>query len=100
MRFIRSLAQDQNAPGDFSEKDEANRTVQVKMVGGYAVTCRADHAASEIKITHIKSADQWYLPPRFQKLFQFLRRFPAETRHFGNLLQRGCAEALNGAKFF
>jgi hypothetical protein len=58
MRFIRSLAENQNAPGDFSEKDEMNRIVQVKIVGGYAITYWADHAVSEIKVTHIKSADQ------------------------------------------
>jgi hypothetical protein len=56
--FIRSLADDQNKPGDFSEKDEAGRTVQVKIIGSYAITYWADHAASEIKVTHIKPADK------------------------------------------
>lgn len=58
MDFIRSLAGNPNECGDFSEKDEAGRTVQVKIVGRYALTFWADHAASEIKITHIKLADQ------------------------------------------
>ncbi|HTV40191.1 MAG TPA: hypothetical protein VMF08_06435 [Candidatus Sulfotelmatobacter sp.] len=58
MKFIRSLADNQNALGDFSEKDEMGRTVQVKIVGGYAVSYWADHPVSEIKVTHIKSADQ------------------------------------------
>ena len=58
MRFIRSLAENQNTPGDFSEKDGMNRTVQVKIIGSYAVTYWADHAVSEVKVTHIKSADQ------------------------------------------
>lgn len=58
MDFIRSLAEDPDARGDFPEKDEASRTVQVKIIGRFAVTFWADHAASEIKITHIKPADQ------------------------------------------
>ena len=58
MRFIRSLAENQNTVGDFSEKDEVNRTVQVKIIGRYAVTFWVDHAVSEIKVTHIKPADQ------------------------------------------
>lgn len=58
MRFVRSLATDHNSPGDFSEKDEASRTVQVKIIGSYAITFWVDHAALEVKITHIKSADQ------------------------------------------
>jgi hypothetical protein len=56
--FIRSLADNPNMPGDFSEADDAHRTVQVKIIGHYAVTFWADHAVSEVKITHIKSADK------------------------------------------
>lgn len=58
MKFIRSLADNPNATGDFAEKDNAGRTVQVKVIGRYAVTFWADHAVSEIKVTHIKSADK------------------------------------------
>ncbi len=57
MQFIRSLADNPNTSGDFSEPDDARRTVQVKIVGRYAITFWADHAVSEIKITHIKTAD-------------------------------------------
>lgn len=57
LRFIRSLADNPNTPGDFSEKDDATRTVQVKIVGRHAVTFWTDHAVSEIKVTHIKPAD-------------------------------------------
>jgi hypothetical protein len=57
MKFICSLAANPDARGDFSEKDDAGRTVQVKIVGRYAVTFWADHAVSEIKVTHIKPAD-------------------------------------------
>ncbi len=58
MQFIRSLAENPNTSGDFSEKDGVNRTVQVKIVGRYAITFWADHAALEVKVTHIKPADQ------------------------------------------
>ena len=57
MKFIRSLAENPNTAGDFTEKDGAGRTVQVKVAGRYAVTFWADHAVSEIKVTHIKLAD-------------------------------------------
>ncbi len=58
MSFIRSLADNPNTIGDFSEKDGAGRIVQVKVIGRYALTFWADHAVSEIKVTHIKLADQ------------------------------------------
>jgi hypothetical protein len=58
MKFIRSLADNPNFAGDFTEKDNAGRIVQVKVIGRYAVTFWADHAVSEIKVTHIKSADK------------------------------------------
>jgi len=58
MKFIRSLAGNPNTAGDFTEKDNAGRIVQVKVVGRYAITFWADHAVSEIKVTHIKSADK------------------------------------------
>ncbi|MGH7976289.1 MAG: hypothetical protein ACREDS_13215 [Limisphaerales bacterium] len=58
MDFIRSLADNPNMPGDFSEKDGAARNIQVKVIGRYALTFWADHAVSEIKVTHIKLADQ------------------------------------------
>jgi hypothetical protein len=56
--FIRSLADNPNTLGDFSESDDAHRIVQVKIIGRYAVTFWADHAVSEVKVTHIKSADK------------------------------------------
>jgi mRNA-degrading endonuclease RelE of RelBE toxin-antitoxin system len=58
MKFVRSLADNPNATGDFTERDNTGRTIQVKVVGRYAVTYWADHAVSEVKVTHIKSADK------------------------------------------
>ena len=57
MSFVRSLADNPHASGDFSEKDASGRVVQVKVVGRHAVTFWADHAVSEIKVTHIQPAD-------------------------------------------
>ena len=58
MRFVASLAENPYASGDFSERDGAGRTVQVKVAGRFAITFWADHAASEVKVTHIKPADK------------------------------------------
>lgn len=58
MAFIRALAQNPDTPGDFSERDESGRSVQVKIIGRYAVTFWTDHPVCEIKVTHIKPADK------------------------------------------
>ncbi|MBC8097362.1 MAG: hypothetical protein H7Y43_16275 [Akkermansiaceae bacterium] len=58
MRFIRSLAENPNAVGDFKETDNVGRVVQVKIIGRYAVTFWADDAVAEVKVTHIQSADK------------------------------------------
>lgn len=56
MQFIRSLANNPNTTGDFTEKDNTGRIVQVKVIARYAVTFWVYHAVSKIKVTHIKSA--------------------------------------------
>lgn len=58
MSFIRSLADNPNTIGDFPEKDGDGRTVQVKIIGRFAVTYWVDHPVCEIKVTHIKPADK------------------------------------------
>ena len=58
MNFVGSLAENPFATGDFSEKDEAGRIAQVKLVGRFAITFWADHAVSEVKVTHIRPADK------------------------------------------
>jgi hypothetical protein len=57
MNFVRSLATNPYATEDFSERDTTGRTIQVKIVGRFAVTFWADHAAAEVKVTHIRPAD-------------------------------------------
>ena len=58
MKFIRYLADNPNTAGDFTERDQTNRVLQVKVIGRFAITYWADHAVCEIKVTHIKSADK------------------------------------------
>ena len=58
MDFIHSLATDPHTVGDFAERDEVGRAVYVKIVGRFALTFWADHAVSEVKVTHIKPADK------------------------------------------
>ena len=58
MGFLSSLGRNPFAVGDFSEEGNAGRTVQVKVVGRFAITFWADHAVSEVKVTHIKPADR------------------------------------------
>lgn len=58
MDFIHSLAAAPHTTGDFTESDEVGRTVNVKIVGRFAITFWADHAVSEVKVTHIQPADK------------------------------------------
>ncbi|PWU18771.1 MAG: hypothetical protein C5B50_08210 [Verrucomicrobia bacterium] len=58
MQFIDSLGADPFQKGDFSEADDVGRTVQVRIIDRFAVIFWADHAVSEVKVTHIKSADK------------------------------------------
>jgi hypothetical protein len=58
MGFIYSLGGNPFINGDFSETEHIGRQVQVKVVGRYAITYWADHAVCEVKVTHIKPADQ------------------------------------------
>jgi hypothetical protein len=58
LKFVRSLAENPNAPGDFSEVDGSGRVVQVKVIGRHAITYWPDHAVSEVKVTHIRPADR------------------------------------------
>jgi hypothetical protein len=58
MDFVASLSSNPYSHGDFTEKDEEGRDVFVKIVGRYAITYWADHSVCEVKVTHIKRADQ------------------------------------------
>jgi hypothetical protein len=58
MRFVRELADDPFRRGDYQDKDSAGHELQVKIVGGEAITYWADHAVKEIKIINIQPADR------------------------------------------
>ena len=55
--FVDSLASDPHRTGDYEEPDNDGRPVQIKIIGGYALTFWADHAVKEVKITRIERAD-------------------------------------------
>jgi hypothetical protein len=58
LSFLEALANDPDRPGDYTERDDAGRSVQIKIVGDFALTYWADHAVKEIKVTKIEKADR------------------------------------------
>jgi mRNA-degrading endonuclease RelE of RelBE toxin-antitoxin system len=58
LSFLESLAENPGKSGDYEEHDDASRPVQIKIVGDYALTYWADHAAREVKVTRIEKADR------------------------------------------
>jgi len=57
LRFIQSLAENPFAEGDFTDKDEAFRMRQIKIVGDFAITYWADHPAKTVMVMDIALAD-------------------------------------------
>ena len=55
--FLESLSGSPSQIGDYEEKDDIGRPVQIKVIGDYALTFWADHAVSEVKVTRIERAD-------------------------------------------
>ena len=58
MSFIRSLAQDPHAPGDYTDLDESQRTRQITIVGRYAVTYWADDSVKAVMVVDVRPADE------------------------------------------
>lgn len=58
MRFIRSLRDDPNHAGDFVDRDETQRTRQIKIVGDYAVTYWHDAAVNIVMVVDVRHADR------------------------------------------
>ena len=56
--FIDSLSSNPNENGDYTETDDADRDIEIKIVGKFAVTYWADHAVKEIKVVDIRRADR------------------------------------------
>ena len=55
--FIDSLAREPLQRGDYREKDDTRREIEIKIIGRHAVTYWADHAVAEVKVTDIRDAD-------------------------------------------
>jgi mRNA-degrading endonuclease RelE of RelBE toxin-antitoxin system len=58
LSFLDSLCANPFQKGDYEERDEVDRPVQIKIVGKYALTFWADHPASEVKVVRIEKADR------------------------------------------
>ena len=58
LRFIQSLAENPFTEGDFTDKDESLLQRQIKIIGDYAITYRADHPAKSVLVMDISPADQ------------------------------------------
>jgi len=59
LSFLESLANHPELSGDYAEHDDAGRSVQIKIVGDFALTYWADHAVKEVKVTKIEKADRY-----------------------------------------
>lgn len=57
LSFLETLSSDPYQPGDYSEKDEIGRAVQIKVIGKYALSYWPDHAVCEVKVIRVEKAD-------------------------------------------
>ena len=57
LAFLESLSGNPSQTGDYEEKDDVGRPVQIKILGDYALTFWADHAVREVKVTKVEKAD-------------------------------------------
>ena len=55
-RLFEELVNDPFRAGDYVERDETGRPIQVKIIGRYAVFFWADHPVKEVKIVDLKPA--------------------------------------------
>ena len=58
LAFLQGLADNPFQKGDYEEKDDIGRPIQIKIVGQHALTFRADHGESEVKVIKIEKADR------------------------------------------
>lgn len=58
LRFFDVLAAGPHRTGDYHEKDEAGRQLEVVVEGRVAIVFWADHTVKEIKIVEIRFADR------------------------------------------
>jgi len=58
MDFIRSLRDDPDATGDFTDRDATQRTRQIKIIGDYAITYWHDTPVNSVMVVDIRPADR------------------------------------------
>jgi len=58
LSFPETLAVQPSRMGDYQERDDIGRPIQIKIIGDYALTYWADHAVKEVKVIKIERADQ------------------------------------------
>jgi len=56
--FVDSLSGNPFKTGDYTKTDAAERPIQIKILGNFAVAFWADHAVKEIKVVAIVRADR------------------------------------------
>lgn len=52
--FIDQLGINPNTTGDYTEVDDTERLIEIKVIGQFAITFWTDHAAKEIKVVDIR----------------------------------------------
>ena len=58
IRFLESLSADPFQPGDYEEKDETGRPIQIKVIGDVALTYWVDHGSQEVKVIRLEKSDR------------------------------------------
>ncbi|MFK7910783.1 MAG: hypothetical protein AB8F34_09270 [Akkermansiaceae bacterium] len=57
MEFVKSLSHSPSLEGDYSEKDDTERSLEVSVVGDYAIVFWADIPANMVMVVDIRRAD-------------------------------------------
>jgi len=55
-RFMASLEGSPFQRGDYTERDDVDRPIEVRIIGRYALCYWADHAVREVKVLDLKPA--------------------------------------------
>jgi mRNA-degrading endonuclease RelE of RelBE toxin-antitoxin system len=56
--FIDLLANDPFQVGEYTERDESDRQIEIKVIGQYAIIFWSDHAVKKVKIVDIRRTDR------------------------------------------
>lgn len=55
-KFVASLESSPFQPGDYTERDDVGRPIEVRLMGRHALCYWADHAVKEVKVIDLKPA--------------------------------------------